>query len=68
MNLSKSILLVLLSVLLYPYQVAAGQNEDDGKCYSDTGCEYRCCTYKEEYVLAGKCVAIDESDRCSDRK
>ena len=68
MNLLKPIFLVLLSVLLYPSQVAAELIEDPEKCKSDTACEYRCCTYTEEYVVEGKCVAIEESDRCSDRK
>ena len=68
MSLSKPILPVLFSVLLYPSQVVAGLIEEKEYCKSDTACEYRCCTYTEEYVKEGKCVAIDEFDRCSDRK
>ena len=31
-------------------------------------CDYRCCTYTDEFVVNGECVEMSEFTRCEDRK
>ena len=37
-------------------------------CSYDSICDYRCCSYAEEYHKNGTCVEIDDWPRCKDRK
>ncbi len=68
MNLWAAVVLACLLAIVSRGKVIRKQTSNE--CNTDTMCDYRCCTYTEEFAtpMDGECVEIKEFPRCEDRK
>ena len=60
-------LLCLISLIALTVQ-ATDQYGDGAPCLIDSECDSYCCNNNNNYKVNGTCVAIDEDDRCLQRR
>ena len=58
----------LISTALLIYGALAGDIDIGGICKDDTSCVTYCCSNDNSFDKEGKCIEIDDNERCRSRK